>query len=286
MEPHHVPVSILIPTYNEERNLTACLESVVWACEVIVVDSYSQDGTENIAIGHGAQFIQHPFENYAAQKNWALDSLEFSQEWVLIMDADERVSPELAVEIAGVVERDQSSRPVGYYINRRFIFMGRWIRHCGWYPSWNLRLFRRGEARYEERPVHEHMVVQGPTGYLQHHLVHEDRRGLTAWLARHNEYSTMEAQARWRAQQYPSSTGLRPQWRGSPVERKRAIREYMWPWLPAKPLLWFLYLYLRLGFLDGWQGFAFCLLQGMQEFHVGLKLRELRLGNVRETSVY
>ena len=277
-----VPVSIIVPTYNEERNLNACLQSVSWAREIFVVDSFSQDCTEDIAKAHGTRFFQHTFANYAAQKNWALDNLDISQEWVLILDADERVSRELAVEIANVTQTNDPDCPMAHHMNRRFIFMGRWIRHCGWYPSWSVRLFRRGKARYEERPVHEHMVIEGSAGYLEHDLIHEDKRGLTAWLARHNKYSSMEAQARWQAKQHPGSTGLRSRWHGSPIERKRAIREQIWPWMPSKPLLWFLYLYLlRLGFLDGWQGLTFCLLQGIQEFHVGLKLRELR-GNEQD----
>ena len=131
MDTKSVPVSILIPTYNEACNLATCLKSVAWACEVLVVDSYSQDGTPDIVIDHGAQFFQHTFENYAAQKNWALDNLPISQQWVLIVDADERVPPDLAAEIAAVAQRNESEDPVGYYINRRVIFMGRWIRYCG-----------------------------------------------------------------------------------------------------------------------------------------------------------
>lgn len=276
MLPKTVPVSILVPTYNEESNLDECLQSVAWAHEVFVVDSYSQDHTELIARAHGAQFTQHSFENYAAQKNWALDSLPISQPWVMIIDADERVTPSLSSEIAAVAQLNDEEGPVGYYINRRFIFMGHWMQHAGWYPSWNLRLFQTGKARYEDRPVHEHMVVDGPVGYLKHDLIHDDGRGIGAWLARHNEYSTMEAKARWHARQFPDSTGLPSQWRGNPVQRKRAVREHIWPRLPAKPLLLFLYLYfVRLGILDGRQGLVFCYLQAVQEFHVGLKLREI-----------
>lgn len=271
-----IPVTVLIPTYNEERNLAACLQSVSWAKEIFVVDSYSNDNTENIAKANGAEFFQHPFENYAAQKNWALDNLAISQKWVLILDADERVSDDLALEIGSVLRENRPNGPVGYYINRRFIFMGRWIRHCGWYPSWNVRLFRDGRALYEERPVHEHMLVDGTVDYMKHDLIHDDQRGITAWLERHNQYSTWEAETRLRVQKEQFSNGLQSHWRGSPVERKRAIREHLWPRLPAKPIWWFCYLYLlRGGFLDGWQGFTFCVLQAVQEFHVGLKMREI-----------
>ena len=268
------PVAVLVPTLNEEKNLPACLHSVRWAAEIFVVDSCSTDSTREIAAAAKANFVEHAFENYAAQKNWALQTLPISQPWILILDADERVSPDLAREIAAVVAAPNPCD--GYYINRRFMFMGRWLRHCGWYPSWNLRLFRRGHAHYEQRPVHEHMVVQGSVGYLQNDLIHADERGLAAWLQRHNHYSTLEAQAR-AAAQTSIKTGLEPGWLGSPVQRKRVIKELIWPHLPAKPLLWFVYMYiLRAGFLDGRQGFSFCVLQAMQEHHIGLKLRELR----------
>jgi glycosyltransferase involved in cell wall biosynthesis len=281
------PLSVLVPTLNEELNLPECLDSVDWADEVFVVDSYSTDRTVEIAHERGARVVQHPFDNYSRQKNWALDTLPFRHEWVLILDADERVTPELRAEIAQVVlplpatgegwGKGRAS-PVGYYVNRRFIFMGRWIRHAGWYPSWNLRLFKHRLGRYDSREVHEHLVLQGPAGYLKHDLLHLDRRGLEAFVARHNRYSTLEAMARLKVEQNaPDRAGLPTRLLGSPVERKRWLRERVWPRIPIRPLALFFYMYvLRRGFLDGREGFAFCLFHAFQEFMVGLKLAELR----------
>jgi glycosyltransferase involved in cell wall biosynthesis len=269
------PVSVLVPTLDEELNLPECLASVAWADEVFVVDSFSHDRTVQIARDFGAHVVQHPFENYSRQKNWALDSLPFRNEWLLIIDADERVTPSLRDEIMAVLP---GSPFAGYYLNRRFIFLGTWIRHAGWYPSWNLRLFRHTLGRYDDREVHEHVVLDGQAGYLQHDLLHHDRRGLEAFVARHNRYSSLEAAARLKVECHsPERARLTASLFGSPVERKRYLRQQVWPHVPAKPLVLFMYMYLvRRGFLDGRAGLALCVFHAFQEFMVGLKLAELR----------
>ena len=277
--PRKVPLSVLIPTLNEEVNLPACLESVAFADEVFVVDSVSTDRTCQIARQAGAQVVQHPFENYSRQKNWALDTLPFRNAWLLILDADERVTPELRTEIeALLVGPSGPDAPVGYYLNRRFIFLGHWIRHAGWYPSWNLRLFRHRLGRYDDREVHEHLVLHGRAGYLHRDLLHDDQRGLEAFVARHNRYSSLEAAARLKAEQGAADRAVLPtRFWGSPVERKRFLRERIWPRVPLKPLALFVYMYaLRQGFRDGSPGLVLCLFHAYQEWMVGLKLGELR----------
>jgi glycosyltransferase involved in cell wall biosynthesis len=271
------PLSALIPTLNEEVNLPDCLESLAWADEVFVVDSFSTDRTVELARERGAQVVQHAFENYSKQKNWALDTLPFTHDWVLIVDADERVTPELRREIEHVLA-DPSRAADGYYLNRRFIFLGVWIRHAGWYPSWNLRLFRHRLGRYDQREVHEHVVLRGRSGYLGADLLHDDRRGWEAYVARHNRYSSLEAAARLKAERDTSDRARLPlSWRASPVQRKRFLRERVWPAIPAKPAALFIYLYVvRRGFLDGHAGLALCVFHAFQEFMVGLKLAELR----------
>jgi glycosyltransferase involved in cell wall biosynthesis len=266
-----VPLSVLIPTLNEERNLVDALESCAFAEQVVVLDSFSRDLTEVIALEHGAEFVQHRFENYSAQKNWALDNIAWRHRWIFILDADERFTPELADEVSRIVQGG-GDKP-GYFVNRRLIFLGRWIRHCGWYPNWNLRLFQLGKARYDGRPVHEHMVVDGPADYLRHDLIHDDHKGLEDFITRHNRYSSLEAQTRNLAVREPVELlELR-----HPVKLKRAIRQRVWPLVPMKPLTAFLYFYVvRAGFLDGKAGLAFSALQGMQELHVNLKMKELK----------
>ncbi|MGI9149139.1 MAG: glycosyltransferase family 2 protein [Chloroflexota bacterium] len=269
------PLSVLVPTLDEELNLQACLNSVAWADEVFVVDSFSHDRTVAMARENGAQVVQHAFESYSRQKNWALDTLPWRNDWVLIVDADERVTPELRTEIETVLAHADCD---GYYLNRRFIFLGAWIRHAGWYPSWNLRLFRHRLGRYDDREVHEHLVLNGRAGYLHHDLLHLDRRGLEAFVARHNRYSTLEAAARFKAERdAPDRARLPVSLMASPIQRKRFLRERVWPWVPGKPLALFVYMYvLRRGFLDGRAGIALCIFHAFQEFMVGLKLAELR----------
>jgi glycosyltransferase involved in cell wall biosynthesis len=268
-------ISVLIPTLNEELNLPECLDSVRWADEVHVIDSFSQDRTLQIARRAGANIVQHAFESYSCQKNWALENVPLRNEWVLIVDADERVTLQLRREIEAVLP---SSAFDGYYINRKFIFLGHWIRHAGWYPSWSLRLFRHRLGRYDGREVHEHLVLRGQASYLRHDLLHLDRRGLDAFVARHNRYSSLEAAARLKAEtDAPDRARLPVSLLASPVHRKRYLRERIWPSMPAKPLALFVYMYLvRLGFLDGRPGLALCVFHAFQEFMVGLKLAELR----------
>jgi glycosyltransferase involved in cell wall biosynthesis len=272
-----VNVSVLVPTLDEELNLPACLESVAWADEVFVVDSFSHDRTTEIARAAGAHVVQHTFESYSRQKNWALDTLPLRNEWVLIVDADERVPHDLRQEIEALLPEAHCD---GYYLNRRFIFLGAWIRHAGWYPSWSLRLFRHRLGRYEDREVHEHVVLNGRVGYLRNDLLHLDERGLEAFVARHNRYSTLEAAARFKAaHDAPDRARLPVSLLASPIHRKRFLRERVWPWVPGKPLALFVYMYvLRRGFLDGRAGLALCVFHAFQEFMVGLKLGELRSG--------
>jgi hypothetical protein len=157
------------------------------------------------------------------------------------------------------------------------VFLGTWIKHAGWYPSWNLRLFRHRLGRYEDRPVHEHVVLDGPVGYLHNDLLHLDRRPLEAFVARHNRYSTLEAEARLAAERTVRARRLSPALLGAPVERKRFVRERVWPRVPFKPLVLFVYMYVvRRGFLDGRAGLTLCVFHAFQEFMVGVKLAQLR----------
>ncbi|MBV9134331.1 MAG: glycosyltransferase family 2 protein [Chloroflexi bacterium] len=268
-------VSVLVPTLDEELNLPECLDSLTWADEVFVLDSYSHDTTVEVARARGANVVQHGWEGYSRQKNWALSTLPFRNDWVLIVDADERVTPELRCELQQVLANPTCD---GYYLNRKFIFLGTWIRHAGWYPSWNLRLFRHRLGRYDDREVHEHVVLNGRAGYLRSDLLHRDRRGLEAYISRHNRYSTLEATARLKAERdAPDRAKLPVSVLASPVQRKRFLRERVWPHVPGKPLVLFVYMYfLRRGFLDGRAGLALCVFHAFQEFIVGLKLAELR----------
>ena len=271
-----IMVDVLIQTFNEEANLAHTLQSVKdWAHRVFIVDSGSTDRTREIAEKHGATFVHHDWEGYAAQKNWAIDNLPWESPWILILDADESVSPELRDEICAVARREvETVVEDGFYINRLLIFMGRPIRHCGYFPSWNLRLFKRGRARYEDRLVHEHMIVQGPTGGLTALMMHEDRRGMEHFFAKHNRYSSLESR------EIVDSPEPWPGWSElfrNRVKRRRLAKSRVLPYLPA-PWVWrFIYMYIfRLGFLDGRSGWHLCNFISGYELSIQLKVRELR----------
>jgi glycosyltransferase involved in cell wall biosynthesis len=280
-----IPVSVLIPAKNEEANLPACLESVARADEIFVVDSQSDDRTSEISESYGAKVVQFHFEGgWPKKKNWSLENLPFKNEWVLIVDCDERITPELWDEIATVI---QNSECDGYYINRRVFFLGTWIRHGGKYPDWNLRLFKHASGRYEnlgtedvpntgDNEVHEHVVLPTQAGYLKNDMLHEDFRDIYHWLARHNRYSNWEARVYFNLLTGKEDGGtIGSNLFGDSVQRKRFLKR-IWVRLPFKPLLRFVLFYvIQLGFLDGKAGYLYARLLSQYEFQIGAKLFEL-----------
>lgn len=257
------PVTVIILTYNEELNLPHALASVCgWAEQVIVLDSFSSDRTVDIARAHGCEVYQHRFENYAAQRNHAL-TLPIRNEWVLFLDADEWLPEELKREIAETLLRNPSEN--GFYLKRRFVWMGRWIRR-GYYPTWILRLFRYGKGRCEERGVNEHLIVEPPLGHLRHDFIHEDHKGLAAWIAKHVAYARREAAELRKAREVVTQEEIPARLFGTQAERKRWIRAKIWNRLPPlfRPWLYFFYrLVLRGGWLDGPVAMGYHFLQAL-----------------------
>lgn len=259
-----VPLAVVILTRNEEANIPHALANVVgWAAEVYVVDSNSTDRTAELARAAGATVVTHPFSGYAPQRTWALRTLPFREEWALFLDADEVVTPELRDELAEVL----SGRPLqvaGYYVKRRFIFLGRWLRHGGYYPIWLLRVVRHRVARCEERGVDEHLLVDGPTARLTHDLLHEDRRPLSRWVERHLRYAELAAAD---LQLPPHGAAVVPRWWSRHQgERARWWHERVYRRLPlgVRAIAYFMYRYvLRAGFLDGQEGLLYHVLQGL-----------------------
>jgi glycosyltransferase involved in cell wall biosynthesis len=255
-----IPISVFILTRNEVANIAACLQSVAWADEVFVIDSLSTDGTVEVAQSMGAQIYAHPFEGYPQQRNWALDNLPFSHDWILMLDADERIPQALAEEISQVVA-DNRQNHAGYYIKRRFFFLGRWLKHGGLYPTWILRLFRLGRATVENRPLNEHIILDGDSGYLSQPFDHQDRRPLADWIAKHNRYADLEAEEFLQEKfQGGYQSTIKVRFWGKQAERKRWIKLKIWNRLPllVRPFLFFFRNYfLKGGFLDGRQGFIY-----------------------------
>ncbi|MBX7102695.1 MAG: glycosyltransferase family 2 protein [Gemmataceae bacterium] len=283
-EPGSVPVSILVPVKNEESNLPDCLRLLRWAGQVVVVDSHtSADRTVPISQAFGAEVydFRYSASGWPKKKNWALDSVQWKHDWVLVVDADERVTPELAHEVERILRHPTAD---AYFLKRRFYFMGRWIRHCGYYPVWNLRLFRHAQGRYErigslgdtasgDNEIHEHVVV--PTrrfDFLKHDLIHYAYPDLSTWVEKHNRYSNWEAHAMVAGY----AGGVKPALFGDPVARRRWLKVRS-RWLPGRPLWRFLYSYLfQGGFLDGVAGYYLCWMLAWYEFLSIAKFRELK----------
>jgi glycosyltransferase involved in cell wall biosynthesis len=285
-KPEKIPVSVLIPAKDEEKNLPACLESVSRADEIFVVDSQSSDRSCEIVESYGAKVVQFCFNGrWPKKKNWSLDNLPFRNEWVLIVDCDERITPELWDEIASAI---QNPAYTGYYLNRKVFFLGQWIRYGGKYPDWNLRLFQHKLGRYEnlktedipntgDNEVHEHVILEGKAGYLKNDMLHIDFRDIYHWLERHNRYSNWEARVYYNILEDSDESGtIGANLFGDAVQRKRFLKK-IWVRLPFKPLLRFVLFYIiRFGFLDGKAGYIYGRLLSQYEYQIGVKLYELQ----------
>lgn len=258
-------ITPVILTFNEERNLPACLESLSNVADrVFVVDSGSTDRTVSIATAFGAEVFTHPFENHARQWQWALASLPIQTPWVLAIDADQSLTAELRASIASAVSRSQSDPggPAGFFLNRRQVFRGRWIRHGGYYPKYLLKLFRRDAVRLDEKDlVDHHFYVDGATATLAGDLIEDNQNEteIAVWIAKHNRYAVLQARdEEARIVEAPFGAAF-----GSPDDRTR-LQKRVWQRFPLylRPFGYFFYRYvLRLGFLDGKQGFIFHFMQ-------------------------
>jgi glycosyltransferase involved in cell wall biosynthesis len=266
-------VQILIPTLNEADHITEAVANARQLGDVLVVDSLSTDGTQELARDAGATVIEHRFESYSAQKNWALDHPSLTAEWVFILDADERITPSLREEIRTTIAKSPAAD--GFFINRVLLFMGRTVRHGGLYPSWNLRLFRRDKARYEQRAVHEHMVCSGPTDYLRHEMLHIRRESLSQYIAKHIRYADMESDEWVKLRLGQSRVAPANKLFRDHLRYRQFLRREVWPLVPARPLWRFLHMYvLRLGFLDGRAGWHLARLMMSYEYMISLMYRD------------
>jgi glycosyltransferase involved in cell wall biosynthesis len=267
--------SVVILAFNSVETLgTTLAQAKQISDDLHVVDSFSTDETVALSQQHGAQVVQHAFESYGAQRNWAIDHLPLSYPWQLHLDADERLTPELIASLQALPENPDHS---GFLIARLVQFLGRQMRHGGMSPTWHLRLFRNGAGRCEERNYDQHFyLTQGSTGQLQGYMIDEIRMSLSEWTARHNRWSDAEVLEQTQAN---DAVRIEPRLRGNPVERKRFLRGlYNGAPLFVRPYALFFYRYfLRLGFLDGWEGFIFWTLQTFWfRFLIDAKLFEQR----------
>jgi len=274
-EAAQVPVSAMIFTLDEEIHLPSCLEALRWTDDVIVVDSFSRDRTAEIARSGGARLFQHAFEGFGKQRMWALENTSPRYDWVLILDADERVTPELAREMAERVPGTADA--IGAYrLKRRFHMWGRWLRYSSLYPTWVVRLVRMGRVRYVNRGHAETQEVDGATAELQHDLIDENLKGIDEWFERQNRYSTKEAEFEMQQEAHPFRIG--DLMSGDPLARRAALKR-MAANMPLRPLIYFLYSYvLRGGFLEGRDGLVFCMMKSEYQRMVVAKKHDMRRG--------
>lgn len=267
--------SVVILTFNSELSIRDTLASVqALTDDIHIVDSFSKDSTVEIARSMGANVVEHTFEHYGAQRNWAIDSLQLRYPWQLHLDADERLTPELCAEIAALLDDPPLN---GYYLPRVMTFLNRPIRHGAMYPTWHMRLFRTPYGRCESRRYDQHFyLTEGTSAQLRHDMIDDLRMPLTEWTFRHNRWSDAEVEE----QSAQRDDGrIQPRFSGNPVERKRYLRHlYNNAPLFVRPFGLFFYRYfLRLGFLDGTEGFIFYVLQTFWfRFLIDAKLFERR----------
>jgi glycosyltransferase involved in cell wall biosynthesis len=273
-----ISLAVVVLTFNEEANLAACLASVQgWASECVVVDSGSTDRTCDIAYERSATVVTHAFESHAAQWEWALSSLQLQSEWILALDADHRVTPELRDSLIEQLTASDDSCS-GYFVARRQVFRGRWIRHGGYYPKYLLKLFRRGRARVGDDLVDHHFLVTGKVGRLDGDLIEDNRNELRIfdWTEKHNRYARRQAADELARERAGLGHG---RFFGTPDERVLWMK-HLWAQLPLfiRPVGYFVYRYLfRLGFLDGKEGFVFHVLQAFwYRLLVDINIEELR----------
>ena len=267
--PGSVPVSVVILTRDEQANIRRCLSSVAWANQVVVIDSGSTDDTVVIARSVGAEIVEQPWLGFSGQREFALRLPQLKHDWVYFVDADQWISPQLATEVAEQL-RDPSCAALSHRL--RLLFLGRWIRHCGWYSgSWNVQLMDKRYAKYDGSLVGERVCVNGQTIRLRNDIVDDDLKGLAAWLHKHVRYAQLEAQQRGRPSSLPQRLRLlrsRDRTQAKPLGRI-FLKDIVFPSVPGKPVAIFLYMYvIRLGLLDRQAGLRFCLYHAWYEASV------------------
>jgi glycosyltransferase involved in cell wall biosynthesis len=274
-------LSAIVPVRNEAYNLPRCLESLKSVGEVYVVDSQSTDDTKTIAESYGAKVVQfHYAGGWPKKRQWAMDTLPLLYDWVLLVDADESLTPLLVAEITNAIRNPAFD---GYYVPLEMYFLGRVLLHCG-ASFYKLSLFRQGKGRFECRlknqdtsmadmEVHEHVTVEGKTGKLTNSLIHHNVESLSRYIQKHDEYSNWEARV-W-LEGEAGYGDLPPSLFGTQAQRRRWLKKRFLA-VPGSPFLFFLYRYFfRLGLLDGTPGLIYCGLQGIQLFNVKAKIYEL-----------
>ena len=271
-------ISVIVLTHNEETNIERCLDSVSWSDDIVVVDSFSEDRTVEISKRHGARVIQRAFDDFSSQRNFAVEQGNLKYEWVLHLDADEVVTPELRAELAGVALSDKDA----YRVSSKLIFCGKFLRHAGLFPWYQVRFGRKQALRFKQVGHGQRETLeQSRIGTLKSSLLHFNfSKGLSDWIEKHNRYSTAEAQQNvygYTTEDVPILDLFT-----IATDRRRRAAKKIFRRLPCRGTLRFIYMYLfRGGILDGKAGFTYCRLLAWYESLIVWKEREIRGARTR-----
>ena len=273
-----IPVSVIILTFNEELNIARCLNSLSQFDERIIVDSGSTDSTLDI-VGKSfpdVRIFSHDFEDFGAQRNWAIDETQPRHEWILFVDADEFMEQDLAEEIDEFVKKADEFD--GGFIAGRNYFLGKWLKRTTFFPSYQLRLLKRGKVRFKREGHGQREVTDGKTLYLKNSWYHDGfSQGVAHWIERHNRYSSAEVELVEQLRKEPLR--LSHLFSLQPILRRRCLKRLA-SRIGFRPLTRFFYTYFwRLGFLDGKAGLLFCMLRFAHEIHIMVKLGEKKFSS-------
>jgi glycosyltransferase involved in cell wall biosynthesis len=266
-------ISVIILTHNEEANIGRCLDSVSWSDDILVVDSFSEDRTVEISKGCGARVIQRAFDDFSSQRNFASEQGNLKYEWVLHLDADEIVTPELRAELQGAAFGDKDA----YRVSSKLIFCGKFLRHAGLFPWYQVRFGRKQALRFKQVGHGQRETLEpSRIGTLKSSLLHFNfSKGLSDWIERHNRYSTAEAQQN--VYGYTDDDVPILDFLSAETDRRRRAAKKIFRRLPCRAIIRFIYMYLfRGGILDGKVGFTYCRLLAWYEWLIVLKEREIK----------
>ena len=282
-----IPVSFLMLTYNEEINLRVSLPLLTdWADDIVIVDSFSTDKTLEIAGRFGAHVYPHAFESHASQWLWAMQKIEFKYHWIFMHDPDHAVTPELKQELDQVFASEVDESVDGFYVKRRNIFRGQWIKHGGYYPKYMLKIVRRGKVFFDKNEFDYRAYVPGKKLKLKHDIIEDNLKehDISFWIEKHNRFAARQAEEEILRMNGHAAWSVKPAFFGTPDQRTLRLK-VVWYKMPLylRPFIYFFYRYLLcLGFLDGKQGFIFHFLQGFwYRLLVDIKLDDLKKGGFR-----